>query len=44
MGYRLFIKGIKFILNLDAKSIHIPHELAENAKTVLDIQKVPFLG
>ncbi len=39
MGYRLFIKGIKFILNLDAKSIHIPHELAENAKTVLDKER-----
>lgn len=35
-GYRLFLNGAKYILNLRAKSIHIPHELPVDVKDVLD--------
>lgn len=36
LGYRLFLNGAKYILNLKAKSIHIPHDLPEDVKDVLD--------
>lgn len=39
LGYRLFLNGTVFSLNLNAKSIHIPHVLAENAKEVLDKER-----
>lgn len=39
MGYRLFASGLEFILNLEAKTIHVPHKLEGNAEKVLDNER-----
>lgn len=36
LGYRLFLGGSTFSLNLEAKAIHLPHEIETGVKEVLE--------
>lgn len=36
LGYRLFLKGLTFSVNMEAKAIHLPHEIETGVKEVLE--------